>query len=187
MANSSLLNHYYKKKNMYVGTIHVPDGIIDITDPSYDKNISEDCAIRNKKVKPGDYKCYVNVVDYPYEDKVGNIRHSYALMRLTIIHKKPPDYIYNILNFAEWKHIGKVAVDAGMCGFYNHKPDFDREEQWTKFWQSLSKLKGFPLIDCDCQQLNGITVNSGFGDGYYGVSQFEDNGEVYGLSISFNG
>ena len=177
------LKPYYREKNLRIGTISIPDGLVDITDPSYDK--CDKYSIWGKQVKPGDYKCYVDVVNFPYNDENGKKHNSYAIMRVAIIHKKQPPYVYNVLNSKEWKEVGKVGVDAGLCGFYNHKPDLD-EEKWTEFWQSLSKLKKFPLIDCDCSKLNGVTVNSGFGDGYYTVKQFENDGEIIGLDISFN-
>lgn len=154
----------------YVGTIDVSDGLVDITDPCYNKDTW--CAMFGKKIKSGKYKCFIEIEDFMFEDMKDR-----RLIALKIVHK---DFIESPLSFTILSN--KIGVDAGLCGFYNHKPNFDKDEDWDNFWQSLSKIEGF---DCDCTKANGITVSSGFGDGMYTVYEAKVNEETVSLLLNF--
>lgn len=180
MEKVKSLKPYYVKKDFYVGTIGIPDGLVDILDPGYDE--PNWCSMRGKKVRVGNYKCYVDVVNFPYEiDK--KINDDKRIMSLTIIHvdfADNKDFIQKKRWFTSKQRIG---VDAGLCGFYNHKPDFSDEKSWSSFYQNLKKIDG---IDCDTTKANGVTVSSGFGDGLYGLRYMRENNQVIGLRLLFN-
>lgn len=180
--------------NKEVGEVSFPDGLVDITDPGYNRDTW--CARYDFKVLPGVYKAFIDEVDFPsvweaedsrdaevYNVKVGDVFtvNDPRIMSLVIVHKNYEDaYQDGELNrYVLGKNIG---VDAGLCGFYNHKPDFN-DEEWNRFWQSLSKTESGN--DCDCTHANGVTVRSGFGDGMYTVYKLTYNRKVVGLELRF--
>lgn len=185
---------YYTNHNQYVGLINIKDGLVDITDPCYENDTW--CAMFNKKVKAGKYKCYACVVNfsakYEFEatdmkvllgkKKVGQttVLTDRRLVELVIKHET----ISGDIPSSSWEKIGRVGVDAGLCGFYNHKPDFTEDEKWMKF---CSNLKSFPYvhnITCDIKPY-GITVSSGFGDGYYDVFAYKVGEDIVALKLIF--
>lgn len=187
---------YYIKKEERVGSISVDDGILDITDPGYERDCW--CTIFDHKVKPGKYDVYVTVVNFPSiflcedENDVANWRkpigksftvNDRRLVRLTIAHE---DYSLLDLKSKRWNILSdNIGVDAGMCGFYNHKPNYDDEKDWTSFWQSLKNLPR-TTITCDLNQANGVTVSSGWGDGIYTVREKKEKGVPIALELVFN-
>lgn len=159
------------KTNKYVGTINVPDGLIDITDPCYEDDTW--CAMFNKKIKSGKYKCFVTIEDFMFEDMKDR-----RLTAPKIVHDSLDEAPLNFEVLSD-----SIGVDAGLCGFYNHKPNFDKDGDWDNFWQSLSKIEKY--IDCDCTKANGVTVSSGFGDGMYTVYEAKVNDETVALLLNF--
>lgn len=197
MQNMKELKPYYTRKNHYVGTISVSDGLIDIMDPGYDE--PNWCSMRDVKIKSGKYKCYIDVVNFPYERKATNYdvalsnykikcddilkQDDKRIMSLTIIHEDYADNTPYIAN-KRWTVLSKdIGVDAGLCGFYNHKPNFSKEDEWSNFWQNLKKID--KLLECDTTKANGITVCSGFGDGLYTVKQIKEKKNIIGLKLLF--
>lgn len=173
------LTPYYVDRHKYIGEIDFNDGIVDITDPCY--NSDTWCAVFGHQIKSGKYKCYIDVVDFPYI--MGKeINHDYRIMRLVIIHEEFNGKIkYDDLKFETIND--QIGVDAGLCGFYNHKPNYEKEDDWTNFWQNLSNDEYGNV--CDCGE-NGITVSSGFGDGVYRLSEINVNGDSIALSLDFD-
>lgn len=183
---------YYENRQKYIGAIDITDGIVDVTDPCYEDGTW--CARFGMKVKPGVYRCYVDVINFPikalcedgdyflYLDgfKPGDIveRDDYRIMNLTIVHfgSSYPDNFELIDN--------NIGVDAGLCGFYNHKPDFKEDAAWDNFWQNLGKYKN---CTCSCGTAHGVTVSSGFGDGCYCLYGAKNaNDEIIALKLDFN-
>lgn len=178
--------------NHRVGEMQVADGSVDITDPCYDN--STWCAVFDKKVKMGDYVGFITVVNYPhlikiedeaeatiYKGKVGEVKKmdDERIMSLKIVHK---DYLdankrWQLINVS-------IGVDAGLCGFYNHKPDFEADDAWNEFCDSLQHF-GDTCCTCDIKPY-GITVSSGFGDGCYRLYAQKDKGEIVALELRFN-
>lgn len=192
---------YYADKFKYIGDINVEDGIIDITDPCYASDTW--CARFGHKVKPGTYKCFIDVVNFPSKAiceesdhflfattkyKAGDLIETddFRIMKLTIVHSDVEGKMLNkeLMSSSAFKLIdSNIGVDAGLCGFYNHKPDFS-DDEWDNFWQSLDRDRNYT---CDCKHGNGVTVSSGFGDGCYSLLEAKnENGEVIALSLDFN-
>lgn len=182
----------YFSRDKEIGEVSFADGLCDVTDPCYDQDTW--CALYNVKILPGMYKAFVDEVNFPSvwewdEADVGHVigdqevMTDVRIMTLTIIHK---DYVDNYIDGEYHKYIlsDQIGVDAGMCGFYNHKPDFKEEYEWSKFWQSLDVSEDGRT--CDCDHANGVTVSSGFGDGVYTVYKITHNRKVIGLQLQFN-
>lgn len=139
------------------------NGILQITDPCYDEDVW--CRLEIKNAKPG---WYYATVGYAYDGCISS---------LTITHhgdSKCPLYLTN----------HSIGVDAGLAGFYSHKPDFD-DPTWQKIcnmlypegWENNGPVCKVH-IHADREKnfgLSGITVNSGYGDGCYPVYLAENN------------
>lgn len=183
---------YYTDRNYFAGKINIKDGLVDITDPCYEEDTW--CAFFKHKVKSGKYKCYVSVANFPakykyeatdYEvvcgtKKVGQAttKSDRRIVELVIVHES-----IKLEDIKSWDKLGRVGVDAGMCGFYNHKPDFTDDDKWLEFCDSL---KTFPRLQVRCDlKPYGITVSSGFGDGYYDCSEHIANKEPVALKLNF--
>ena len=189
---------YYTNRHRFFGEINIADGLVDITDPCYDKGTW--CAMFGYKIKPGKYKCYVDVANFPskymYEKddpevvagikKVNQVvtRQDRRIIALTIEHNEANNIPYNELK--EWEKVtDKIGVDAGMCGFYNHKPSFKDDDKWDDFWQNANNLPRYRWLTCDIKPY-GATVSSGFGDGLYPLFEYKQNGETVALQLLFD-
>ena len=183
---------YYTDRNYSVGTIDIKDGLVDITDPCYEKDTW--CAIFEHKIKAGKYNCYVSVANFPSKykmeatdwevlcgkKKVGQTitKSNRRIIELIIVHES-----IELKAIKSWDKMCRVGVDAGMCGFYNHKPDFTEDDKWLEFCDGLKK---FPYLQVTCDiKPYGITVSSGFGDGYYDLSEFIVGSEAVALKLNF--
>lgn len=182
----------YLSRDKEIGEVSFSDGLCDVTDPGYDRDTW--CALHDVKILPGMYKAFIDEVNFPsvWEWEEGDVGHvigqrevmnDVRIMTLTIIHK---NYVDNYIDgeYHKYKLSDNIGVDAGMCGFYNHKPDFKEDHEWDKFWQSLDRTEHGH--DCDCHHANGVTVSSGFGDGVYTVYKITHNRKVIGLQLQFN-
>lgn len=183
---------FYVERRKYVGQINIPDGEIDITDPCYAQDTW--CAMFGHKVKAGKYNCYIVIINFPslFEltkeeealyDPENKTEHGYwmddeRIMVLEIVHEDAKEELsYHLIN-------NSIGVDAGLCGFYNHKPDYEEQEKWLQFCDNLKKLSNG--CTCDCQE-NGITVSSGFGDGEYMLFEAANkSGEPIALKLMFD-
>lgn len=168
-----------------VGTFDFADGSVDIADPCYDRD--DGASIWDCKVKPGTYNVFVNVKDFAsyFKDEDDLCPNEIKTMhdaRVTSVYIQHSSYGTRRIN--GWNTIGRVAVDAGLCGFYNHKPDFDDEEdrKWDGFWKNLKTLVANQT--CDLGKY-GVTVSSGYGDGYYPVYARKEGDDIVGLKIRF--
>ena len=175
-------------RDKYVGEINIPDGEIDITDPCYDSDTW--CAMFSHKIKPGKYKCYITQVNFPnkYEVEKGDtmfklhkpgdivIADDIRIMSLKIVHETES---INVIDKCEIIN-DDIGVDAGLCGFYNHKPNYN-DDEWAKFCDEL----GDDYPTCICKE-DGITVSSGFGDGVYTLKEAKNkNKENVALELLF--
>ena len=189
---------YYVDKHRFVGEFDIPDGLVDITDPCYDRTTW--CAKNDFHIKPGKYKCYVFTAEFPtkvrYEKtdtevitgkkrvmQVGTL-HDRRIVTLIIEHvnikESPKKDDKNI-----WEEVSTaIGVDAGMCGFYNHKPEFNDNNTWTNFWENAKHLPGYRWLTCDIKPY-GVTVSSGFGDGMYPLYAYKENDEIVALKLEF--
>lgn len=180
------LEPYYTEEDKLIGQIDLFDGLVDVTDPCYERDTW--CAVFDLRVLPGKYNCFIDVANFPYEkehDATGEteVDDDKRIMSLTILHESYGKDLRAALIDFEPEVEAEVGVDAGLCGFYSHKRDFAEETEWDNFWKNLARYEG---RDCDVK-VNGVTVSSGFGDGYYPVYKLtNNNGEITGLRLDFS-
>lgn len=107
-------------KRHLIGQIHLPDGLVDITDPCYDADVW--CRMSDVKVMPGTYNCYA------YMGR--NCWGTRCWFAQIVIADGPYNEIAEdkVFSGRSWRSIGSIGVDAGMAGFFHHKPDFNDEE-----------------------------------------------------------
>lgn len=175
------LEPYYTEEDKFIGQINLLDGLVDVTDPCYERDTW--CALFDLKVLPGKYNCFIDIANFPWEDELYGSGDDKRIISLTILHDSYGDSLKDVLpNFCDME-MAEIGVDAGLCGFYNHKNNFTEDEAWENFWQTLNKYEG---KDCDVKP-NGVTVSSGFGDGCYPLYKLlNNNDEIVGLRLDFS-
>lgn len=144
------------------------EGVIDITDPSYNKNVR--CRM-TATVKAGEYECRIwrNTETLKYDDRV--IKDT----RVGIIGIYLDGFIPEQKCMEE---IGTIGVDAGLAGFFMDKPDYT-DEQWNEICTKCGK--GDAWI-----RKEGFFSSSGYGDGGYPVYACKNkNNEITALEIRF--
>ena len=147
-------------KEKLVGVISVPDGWIDVSDPSYDRTVW--CRLNDIQVMAGLYDCWIVTVN---KDSWGE---RVAEMRITRKYFDASQDRTSIFDLC----IGEIGIDSGQACFWNHKPDFTEEEyEQLSFGRSVQK--------------HGFIASSGFGDGSYYVYARKFKGEIYQLKIKF--
>jgi hypothetical protein len=153
----------------FVGHILFDEGKIAVTDPCYDK--STDCQLA-LDIAPGLYKCYAS------EDSTGCIEYSY------IMHENPSEYISRCIHpdylWYNWKDAGTICVDAGLAGYFQNKPDYDRIE-WIKFCNAVHDGNAWIFKN----KTHGFLTSSGCGDGEYPVQVLKENNEIVAVRIRF--
>lgn len=143
-----------------IGTIDLTEGMVDVTDPCYDK---DNDYRTTKKVKPGKYLVLL--------EKDGNgVNQS-----LSILHE---DHCLeeDLIDAGE---CAEIAVDSGLAGFFPNKPDYT-DEQWNDLCNTVFSRGNFASYK------DGVVCSSGYGDGLYTVSEscnYDD--EVAKLTIWF--
>ena len=84
-----------------------------------------------------------------------------------------------------------VGVDAGLCGFFVNKPDYD-DAAWDEFCDMLTRMDKKYEKDTGHKYRNvyhtdeGFFTSSGYGDGEYNVYMLDMDGKV-GVEIVFIG
>ena len=84
-----------------------------------------------------------------------------------------------------------VGVDAGLCGFFVNKPDYD-DAAWDEFCNMLTRMDKKYEKDTGHRYRNvyhtdeGFFTSSGYGDGEYNVYMLDMDGKV-GVEIVFIG
>lgn len=144
------------------------EGLIDITDPCYDKDVW--CRMK-ATVKSGEYTCYIwrNKEIDEFEGK------QYVDQRVGVI----GIYLDGIIPPQKtMEEIGTIGVDAGLAGFFMNKPDYS-DDEWKDFCDSIRE--GDAWIKDE-----GFFSSSGYGDGCYPVYVSKNNdGEIYAIEIRF--
>mgnify|MGYP003295791021 CR=1 FL=1 len=149
-----------------IGTKHF-EGIVDITDPCYDKDVW--CRMA-AEIKSGEYTCYI-WRNTEYEEYNGR---QYKDVRVGVI----GIYLDGIIPpQRSMKEIGSIGVDAGLAGFFMNKPDYN-DNEWDRICNLVDKGDAW-IID------EGFFSESGYGDGCYGVYAHKVNGEITALEIRF--
>jgi len=143
------------------------EGVIDITDPYYDKDMW--CRI-TATVKAGTYDCRVWHHTEKYEDEGKEFK--FRMVGIIGI------YLNGIIPQQKaMEEIGCIGVDSAKAGFFMNKPDYTDEQR-----QALCEAthKGDAWI-----REEGFFSSSGHGDGAYGVYAYKHNGEITALEIRF--
>ena len=149
-----------------VGVKHF-GGIVDITDPCYDKDVW--CRM-TAEVKDGEYYCNIwsNTEKEIYDGE------EFKDTRVGVI----GIYLDGIIPpQRQMECIGEIGVDAGLAGFFMNKPDYN-DDEWNAFCNSI--CKGNAWIKDE-----GFFSSSGYGDGVYPVYAYKHNGEIIALEIRF--
>lgn len=129
---------------IYVGMIEL-DGIVDITDPCYDKDA---LSRMTTECKPGKY--------YGYIERDG---WNESVKQISI-------YRNDIwVDIDDMELIGDIGVDAGLAGFFNNKKDFN-DDEWQEFCDKLSDEDEYKDF---WNMYDGVFSDSGYGDGSYYV------------------
>jgi hypothetical protein len=174
-----------KLERNFVGAINIPDGIVNVTDPCYDGDVW--CRMTTK-VKPGKYNCYSYIGD-------DNMWGKRVWINQIVIADNEYSAIAEerILSGKSWRKIGTIGVDAGMAGFFNHKPNFN-DEEWSELCDWLFEEAGGGLHNPNdvygsfirhFATGDGFWTNSGCGDGSYTVHAIRENRKIIALEIRF--
>lgn len=127
------------EKNIYFDDIGLRS-TVDVTDPCYSKDVW--CRINDLPVLPGVYECY-------YSTAEGRIAEC---MIVHEAHEIPLD----------WEYVGEIGVDAGCAGFFENKPDYEKDDDWLAFCKMTENKDYFAGSDY-------FLTSSGWGDGGYDV------------------
>ena len=170
-------------KGNTVGCISLKDGLVDITDPCYNKDVW--CRMNGVKVSPGEWLCTA----FSGKDKCFGKR----VWVCQIFSSDPKHFrLRSLANMYRdgWKEIGTIGVDAGLAGFFASKPDFNDTE-----WEDLCDWMHDKDVMCTsvlnsfnkCPvPVEGFWTSSGVGDGCYPVLAYRDEeGTIVGLEIRF--
>lgn len=141
---------------------------IDITDPCYSRDVL--CRKNDIQIEPGKYTC-IAWTQTKRKKCESEVRPDTRVM-IAGIYK---DGI--IPEQKDLVEIGYIAVDAGLAGFFENKPDYNNEE-WNDFCEKIKT--GNAWID-----KYGFFTSSGYGDGVYPVFTYKQNGKITVLEIEF--
>lgn len=133
-------------------------GVIDITDPCYDKDVW--CRYNGLYIVPGVYDCFMNVEQL--EHRVS----SCSIFLEGVDRSKLKSSL-----------LTRIGVDAGLAGFFFDKPDYT-DDQWKDFCE---RIDGNVASIYD----EGFFTSSGYGDGEYPVIIYKDGEKVKGVEIKF--
>lgn len=143
------------------------EGVVDITDPCYSKDVW--CRM-TANVKAGEYACYI----WRHTDKGVYNGEEYKDVRVGVI----GIYLDGIIPpQRSMEDIGSIGVDAGLAGFFMDKPDYN-DEEWDDFCDFIRDGDAWIRDE-------GFFSSSGYGDGCYGVYAYKVNGEITALEIRF--
>lgn len=151
------------------GSILFEDGLVDITDPSYDND--DGYRTTNTPIKAGTYNCYA------YICTKGDV---YDIGRCFIAQMVHNNYNMKTIPDKSWKKICSIFVDTGRAGFFSHKPDFS-ENEWFKLCDETAGRK-YKIVKSICK---GFVTSSGYGDGKYDVYAYYQKGEIVALEIRY--
>lgn len=169
-----------KLERKLVGTIRLPDGLVDITDPGYDRDVW--CRMNNVEVMPGTWNCYAYTGDHP------SFGRRVWIAQIVIADGPYDEFAEDRIHSGKsWRTIGEIGVDAGLAGFFSHKPDFGCEE-WHRLCDMMSGIrketdKGVYMKKFDTG--DGFWTDSGIGDGGYSVHAIRFNRKIVALEIRF--
>ena len=154
------LPYHNRLVGKHVADIFFDEGVISVTDPCY--NEEEWYRLNDLKIVPGNYQ--VNVYTDPSEG--GSFILQIVLTDESVIDAfESADQNIN----RSWRVLNwSIGVDAGICGFFQNKPDFS-DVEWIKFCNAISWSDDGYMWNGDLPSEKGYFCNSGYGDGVYTV------------------
>lgn len=150
----------------------VKSGLITVSDPSYNDDVL--CAVKNIKVKPGNYSGFAHISKIRSWGK--------RVIVLQIIHNDfilEPGITHAEYETKKWEHIGNAAVDSALMAIFESgkKKNYEQDE-WIEFCDKIQN-KDYLFID-------GMFVSSsGIGDGYYPVYALKKDGQIISIAVDF--
>ena len=158
---------------LVVGTIDLPQGKVDITDPCYAKDVW--CRMNGVKIAGGTYECVVwkqERLSYTDPSQTYSVNGAIGIY----LNGDVPD-------IEDMGYIGEIGVDSGMAGFFQDKPDYPNAE-WSEFCDMLGlgrrNHEGVWLTE------NGFFSLTADGDGGYDVFAMRDKtGIITALLVVF--
>lgn len=148
----------------HVADICFEKGVISATDPCFSEG--RYYRVDNIKIIPGDYQ--INT----YTDNNGRVRILQIVLKDENVIKRFNDTYYNINR--SWRTISTdIGVDAGICGFFQCKPNFN-DEEWDKFCQDIRYDSEGNLWAGEKPEEKGFFTESGWGDGVYSCHAIRD-------------
>ena len=157
-----------------IGTIRLTKGYVTATDPCYDRNTW--CTLNIKNVLAGNWKAFAFISDEGrWGDRVAELR---------LVHENYADEVEEI-QFDDFEP-GAAGVDAGLCGFFEDKPDYD-DNTWKKLCDNYFFKEKFGIASLDNDfKCAGVWSESGYGDGSYSVLLAHDkSGYVYAMTLIY--
>lgn len=151
-----------------IGSITLGE-VTDVTDPCYNRGRGNDIHV---DTVPGVYDVYLLHSDETFPpDSTDREDVDFRINRIRIVNRScgetfGPELTQNNL-------IDVAPVDAGLCGFYNQKPNFD-DKGWDRFCADLGNWSEWKFSNYDGHE--GVCCTSGFGDGCYGVYGLKETG-----------
>lgn len=143
-------------------------GSVDITDPCYSRDVW--CRMDDVKIREGTYDCIV----WRHTDKGEIDGKPYVDRRVGII----GIYLDGVIPPQKsMKEIGSIGVDAGLAGFFHHKPDYT-DDEWSALCDRIGEGDAWLTED-------GFFSSSGYGDGGYPVYAHKVHDEITALEIRF--
>ena len=147
-------------------------GVVDVTDPCY----SKDTWCRDSvELAPGRYCVCTHVVD---EGEWGE--------RVAALEIRRADKQFASVDLVR---VGSAGVDAGLCGFFEDKPNYD-DAAWERFCDNLSaEEEAVGHYHAVHYTGEGVYSSSGYGDGEYDVMALKEyrTDEIVGLMLVFIG
>lgn len=151
------------EERILVGRKEFP-GVIDITDPCYDKDVW--CRYNGLHIVPGVYDCIMHVIE-----------NEHRVSRCSIFLGGADRIGGADRNRLKPSVLTRIGVDAGLAGFFFDKPDYT-DEQWKEFCKEIG-TRDAKIID------EGFFTSSGYGDGEYPVVVYKYGEDVMGVEIQF--
>ena len=158
----------------YLGVVEFSGKVI-ISDPCYDRGTW--CMQMDFPVKPGRYHVYAVFSD----EEVWGIRVASLLFRHESIKKNLPS--------RSWREVASsIGVDSGQCGIFDDTiyPQTKDHPDNHPFYEECC---GITLAEEQAgilQSGKGVVSSSGYGDGCYGLSVIEQNGENVALLLDYD-
>ena len=163
-----------KERIMICGKRRFDSTPVTATDPCYNKGTW--CTVENIEIPEGEYRCCICTSNHWYNDAKTKKRIYYDRVSRNFVLNDS----VNIREYPRLKRecIGEAGVDAGLCGFFQNKPDYD-DDGWDAFCGKID-CRDYLITD------DGFCSSSGYGDGCYPVYKLLDaDGNVVGLELQF--